>query len=299
MKYMFFKGCVIPVRQPFVESITGRVFSRLGIELLEEPKFTCCPEPVWFKSTNYLVWLSIAARNLCLAEEKGTDILTLCNGCAGTLMEANSVLKKNKEMKEKVNKILGETGHEFKGEIEVKHVLEVLKESEGLIKKAVKMPLRGVRVATFTGCHLLFPSEIMKFDVPEDPIVLDNLTRILGAEPVDYSEKSTCCGGVIAGLELDSSLMVVKAKIESATNADGGADCMVVPCPLCFQQLDSGQLLISRKMADKGFKGLPVLNYIQLLALAMGYSLDDIGYNFHKTKDRGFEEKIKNLAARG
>lgn len=297
MKYMFFRGCVVPIRQPFIEKIVGVVFPQLGIELIEEPRFTCCPEPVWFKSANYLRWLAIAARNLCLAEERETDILTLCNGCVGTLREANTVLKQDEDMREKINKILGETGHEFKGKIEVKHFLEVLKENEESVKKAVKVPLKGIRVATFTGCHLLFPSEMMKFDEPEAPKVLDDLTRILGAESVDYPEKGTCCGGAMAGLELDASLTTVKTKIESAVNADGGVDCMTVPCPMCFQQFDSGQLLIARRKTEAGgeAKTLPILNYVQLLALTMGYSLEDVGYNYHKAKNREFEEKINHL----
>ncbi len=39
-------------------------------------------------------------------------------------------------------------------------------------------------------------------------------------------------------------------------------------------------------------KKLPVINYVQLVGLAFGLSLDDVGYKFHKTRDEGFEKKL-------
>ena len=281
---------MIQIKQPYIEKIARKIFTQLGLELEDLDGFTCCPEPIWFRSVDNLAWTSMAARNLCVAEKRGLNILTLCNACAGVLTETNALLKKDAKMKTKVNEILKETGHEFQGSIEVRHVLDVLDkdiESEK-IRNLVKRELKTLNVATHTGCHLIRPREIMQFDTPEDPKVFDKLVSILGANPVNYTLKTQCCGFSMALSYLEASSAATKDKLISAREA--GADCIVVGCPSCFQQLDTGQLLASRAF-KLNFK-IPVLNYLQLLGLAMGYSLDEVGYNTHKIKDTNFEKNV-------
>lgn len=258
------------------------------MELEDLDGFTCCPDPIWFRSIDNLAWMSVAARNLCVAEEKGLNIFTLCNACAAVLAETNALLKNDAKMQTKVNEILKETGHEFHGSIEVRHVLDVLNKDVGpeKIQSLVKRELKNLNVATHTGCHLLRPHEIMQFDNPEDPKVFDKLVSILGANPVNYTLKTQCCGFSMSLSYLDASSAATKDKLMSAHEA--GADCIAVGCPACFQQLDTGQLLASRAF-NLNFK-IPVLNYLQLLGLAMGYSLDEVGYNTHKIKDTNFEK---------
>jgi heterodisulfide reductase subunit B len=131
----------------------------------------------------------------------------------------------------------------------------------------------------------------MRFDDVEEPRILDELVSLTGAEPLDYQEKRTCCAPGISALSVDDSLAVVKRKVESA----GDADCLVLCCPQCFQQFDVGQMMLARKQGLA--RKLPVINYVQLLGLAFGYSLDDVGYRFHKTRDENFEKKLANAAS--
>ncbi len=281
---------MIPIKQPHIEYLAKKILPQLGLELEDLDGFTCCPDPVWFRSIDNLAWTSVATRNLCVAEKRGLNILTLCNACAGVLTETNALMKKDAKMKTKVNEILKETGHEFQGSIEVRHVLDVLNkdiESEK-IRSLVKRELKTLNVATHTGCHLIRPHEIMQFDNPEDPKVFDKLVSILGANPVNYTLKTQCCGFSMSLSYLDASSAATKDKLMSAREA--GADCIVVGCPACFQQLDTGQLLASRAF-KLNFK-IPVLNYLQLLGLAMGYGLDEVGYNTHKIKDTNFEKNV-------
>ena len=281
---------MIPIKQPHIEHLARKILPQLGLELEDLDGFTCCPDPVWFRSIDNLAWMSVAARNLCVAEERGLNILTLCNACAGVLNETNALLKKDAKIQTKVNEILDEIGHEFHGSIEVRHVLDVLSKDieQEKIQSLVKRELKTLNVATHTGCHLMRPHEIMQFYNPEDPKVFDKLVSILGANPVSYTLKTRCCGFSMSLSYLDASSAATKDKLMSAKEA--GADCIAVSCPACFQQLDTGQLLASRAFG-LNFK-IPVLNYLELLGLAMGYSLDEVGYNTHKIKDANLEKKF-------
>ncbi|KPJ62161.1 MAG: disulfide reductase, partial [Deltaproteobacteria bacterium DG_8] len=89
-QYAFFRGCLIPTKIPHLEAVARKILPELGIELIDIPEFSCCPDPIQFSGVDQATWITIAARNLCLAEEKNLDIITLCNGCVNTLAQANS-----------------------------------------------------------------------------------------------------------------------------------------------------------------------------------------------------------------
>lgn len=293
MKFAFFRGCFIPVRLPHLEYVGRKIFKDLNITLIEVKDFTCCPEPVGFGINEKLTALSIAARNLCVAEEAGYDIITLCNGCLYTLKQANLKLKKNEELRDKINGILSNIGYQFKGIITVKHFLEVLNQDIGIdkLKEYVKIPLTGLTVASHTGCHIISPSEIMSFDDPYDPIILDDMVSALGATPADYDLKTLCCGWTLSNYgDRASANHLIGEKLRDMK--DAGADCITVVCPQCFHQFDMGQLLASRKI-KLDFR-LPVLFYLQLLGLAMGYNLKEIQYPSHRIRDANFENRVSS-----
>ncbi len=84
----FFRGCMIPTKQPHVEYVARLVLPCLGVQLVDVDGFTCCPDPVGVGAADPFTWVTIAARNISLAEERNLDMLTLCNGCAYTLRHA-------------------------------------------------------------------------------------------------------------------------------------------------------------------------------------------------------------------
>jgi len=295
MRFSFFKGCFIPVRLPHLELVAKRVLEDFGVELHPVEGFSCCPEPVGFL-TNKLAGLAISARNIALAEEAGHDVVTLCNGCTYSLRQANLDLKRSPELREKVNEVLAETGHQFKGTVEVKHFAQVLVEDVGLdkIEDRVEKPLSGVRVACHTGCHILSPPEAMGFDDPLDPVVLERMVAALGAEPVDYEMKTMCCGWTLTNYgEKEAANRLVGTKLNMMHEAS--VDCLTVICPQCFYQYDTGQMLAAREL--KLDYRLPVLFYLQLLALATGYGVDDVHLSQHRVKDPSFEERLRRLTA--
>ncbi len=291
-EYAFFKGCFAPVRLPQLEKATYKVFEKLGISLVDLDDFTCCPEPVGVGIADKLSWLAIAARNLAVAEEKNLDVLTICNGCTYTLRHTTHALNNDPALLEKVNGIISETGHTYKKTVKVRHFLEVLRDDVGIekLKDSVKRPLTGLTVASHTGCHILSPKEIMEFDDPFDPTVLDDFVRALGATPADYDMKTMCCGWTLMTYGTrEGSYKLLNDKLGNMKQAK--ADCVTVVCPQCFYQFDMGQWIASRK--DIPQYNLPVMFYLQLLDLAMGSNLYDVGYPLHKVQNTSFAAKIK------
>lgn len=285
-RFAFFRGCMIPIKLPHLEYIARLVLPYFGAQLVDVSNFTCCPDPVGIGAVDPLTWTTVGARNVSLAEEQGLDILTLCNGCAYTLRHAVHDLAESSALRDRVNNILAEAGHAYQGRSQVKHFLPWLAQDVGLeaIRSLVQRPLTGLRVATHTGCHLLSPYYLHGFDDSEEPVVFDQLVEALGATAVDYATKTACCGiGFAVSGQSSPSDAVLKSKLTDIHEAE--ADCIAVGCPFCFQQFDMGQLVAARKFS-LGF-ALPVLNYLQLLGLALGLDVDEMQISAHKVKAAG------------
>jgi len=223
---------------------------------------------------NHDLMLTMAARNLCLAEQQNLDIMTLCPGCAGTLRKVNRTLKEDKKMREEVNGYLKEIGMGFKGTIAVKHLIQVLAEDVGFekIKGAIQKPLNQLRVAEHNGCHVLRPAKYIGFDDPENPIILKNLIELTGAKCLDYMDETECCGAPIVGTNDKIPLQLARDKLNHIKAV--GVQAMVTICPFCHMMFDLNQPRIERAFNETF--GIPVLHYPQLLGLAMGMSPSEL-----------------------
>ncbi|MBN1802075.1 MAG: CoB--CoM heterodisulfide reductase subunit B [Candidatus Lokiarchaeota archaeon] len=285
VKYLFFKGCTIPAKLPNIEELALKLLPKMGVEIEEIDTFSCCPDPIQLQGANQYFWLATAARNIAIAEEKGLNIMTLCNGCLNSLAIVNHKLKNNPELKAAVNNVLKEIGKEFKGTIEIKHLLQVLKDDIGLdkIKNLVTNPLTGVKIASHPGCHILCPEDIIGFDDPTDPINFDKLVEALGATSIDYIGKANCCGVSLslAG-DKEASNKAIRDKLVNVKEA--GAQVLTTGCPFCFTQFDMGQITASRTYPELKEEKIPVLYAIELIGLALGLSQEDVGYKTHKIK---------------
>ena len=272
LKYLLFLGCVIPYRISSYEISTRKVLDKLGIELVEMPEFNCCGFPL--DPVNHEMMLTLAARNLCLAEQQNLNIMTLCNGCFGILNHVNKELKEDKKLKEKVNGYLKEIGMEFEGTITVKHLIHVLAQDIGFekIKETVQKPLTQLRVAQHTGCHVVRPGKVVGFDDPENPTTLKNLIKVTGAKCLDYMDEMECCGAPIIGVNAEIPLQLAREKLDHIRAV--GAQALITVCPFCHMMYDLNQSRIERTFNEK-FR-IPVLHYPQLLGLAMDISPDEL-----------------------
>ncbi len=288
-EYKMFQGCVIGNRIPFIEAASRKVFDKLGIETSDAP-FSCCPDPTGVKCFDNDAWLTIGARNLCIAEAEGKNIVSLCNGCANTLRGVKHQLKHDSLKKAKVNSELSKIGKEFKGSIDVKHFVDILKDEIGTdrIRGAITKPLSGLKVACHPGCHYMRPAEWMESDDPLRPKNLQELVAASGATVVDYEELALCCGSAVTSAYEEHGMANLKKKMDSIKNT--GADVIIVNCPSCFQQFDTRQRDLTKQFETE--YGIPVLYLTELYALAMGFSPDELGLKFHRTRLNNVLEKL-------
>ncbi|WNY24615.1 CoB--CoM heterodisulfide reductase subunit B [Methanolapillus millepedarum] len=292
-----FLGCVAPNRYPGIELASRRVMKELGVDLQELKGASCCPAPGVFKSFDKTTWLTLASRNIVLSEQMGMDLLTVCNGCFGSLGEANHTLKHDPDHKKEVNDKLSEIGMSYQGSIEVRHIMEFLAKDVGAdaIKEKVTVPLEGIKVAVHYGCHLIRPSKEKEgLGSAENPRFFDDLVNATGAKSVDYEDKLLCCGagGGARSAFLDTTLKMTEKKLDILKREE--YDCIVDACPFCHLQFDSGQVQL-KKTTGKDYN-IPVLHYAQLLGLAFGHTPQELGIQMNMTCNPAFEQKILALS---
>ena len=275
-KYAFFLGCIAPLRYPGIEKSTREVCKALDIELVDLKDASCCPAPGVIRSFNKKTWLAAAARNLALAEKEGLEIVTICNGCYGSLFDAAHELAHDADLLAEVNVILGEIGMKYNGTTKVHHFADVLYKEVGVekIKEKVVKPL-DYPVAAFYGCHFLKPSNIKNVDDPEDPKILDELIEATGAKSMPRKQKVLCCGagGGLKAAFGDVAKKFTQTNLENIT--ESGAKYIIDVCPFCHLQFDGVQ-------KELGY-AIPVLHLSQLLGLAMGMDEKELALSTHIT----------------
>ncbi len=289
-----FLGCLIPNRYPGIEMATRLCLAKLDVDFVDMEGASCCPAPGVFRSFDEATWLALASRNIVLSEKMQRDILTICNGCFGSLADANHKLKTETELKAETNAHLSRIGKEFRGNIDVRHIMEYLSKDVGIdkVKETIEKPL-DLRVAVHYGCHLLKPSRDRGLGNFEKARFFDELVEAVGAKSIDYTDKTECCGaggGMRSALK-DDSLKMVNHKLSKIEEAN--VDCIVNACPFCHMQLDAGQEEIKESVGTE--YNIPVLHYTQLLGLALGFPPEMLGISMNATNNNEFIEKLKML----
>jgi len=282
-KYALFLGCTVPVRAQHYELATRNVAKELGIEFIDLKEGSCCGFPL--KALDSETSLLMAARNVGLASNLGLDVVTLCNSCTAMLSDAQSKLKE-----EKFRRKFTELGFTYPNEIKVRHFVRMLYEDIGIenIKKAIKRPLKNLRILSHYGCHYLRPSYLHSFDNVENPHSLDELVGLTGAIPVDYQEKKLCCGGSVLGVDEELAVKMANQKLAVAKN--NNADAMISICPFCTVMYEDNQRKVEAKFNT--VFNLPVLYYPQLLGLGLGLAPDACGLKFNRIKPDGIISKL-------
>jgi len=287
--YVYFPGCSLKENSKHYEESILPVFKEMGLPLEELTDWNCCGATAYF-SVDDTMAAAICGRNLSLAEKQGKDIVAPCAGCYLTLKKSNNYLISGQQRAPQILNNLKQAGCEYRGGVKVKHPLEVLIKDIGLeaIRKKVRHKLTGLRVACYYGCQLVRP--FTDFDDPDYPTSLDTLMEAIGAEPVDYSGKTRCCGGLLTGTIENVGLRLNYLLLKEAKRK--GADVMVTICPLCLFNLELLQDKIVKTFKDD--VKMPIFFFSQLLGLALGLSQDDLGFSRSVIPLKAFWEKIRN-----
>jgi succinate dehydrogenase / fumarate reductase cytochrome b subunit len=293
MKLAYYPGCVAQESGRELDMATRWVAPKLGLELAEFPKFSCCGSG-FVDEANLVLNVALNARNLSLAEAAGLDLLTICSTCQGMLALANRTLATRPEIRAKVDAALEPLGIRYRGTTKVKHLLQVLVDDIGVgeIAARVRRPLAGLKVGAFYGCHLLRPKDTLGWQDPEDPRGFEDLIRALGATPVLYRGRVMCCGFPILFVKEPTANRIAGRQVEDA--AAHGADAMATPCPLCHISLDTYQPRAAKEV-DRPLK-MPIFHLPQLLGLAFGASPEELGLARHMVPVESALEKIGSVA---
>ncbi|MCS7253183.1 MAG: CoB--CoM heterodisulfide reductase iron-sulfur subunit B family protein [Armatimonadota bacterium] len=281
LKFAYYPGCSLSGTAVEYGMSTKALCNLLEIELEEIPDWICCgATPAHAIRT--LFPIALGARNLALAAKLKMPILTVCAACFNRLKFAAHELKHNSAVREKISQLpelLDGCKVEQLGDINVLHLLSVLHDIYGVerIKGMVKHSLSGLKVACYYGCLLVRPPKVMQFDDPENPQLMDRLIEAIGAETVDWAYKVECCG---ASLALSRSELVAERVHLILSDAKArGAQVICVACPLCHVNLDVYQVDADAKAGQK--HDMPIVYFTQLIALALGASVGEVGLNKH------------------
>ncbi|HTU01787.1 MAG TPA: heterodisulfide reductase-related iron-sulfur binding cluster [Candidatus Sulfotelmatobacter sp.] len=272
-KQALFLGCVIPLRFPGIEVAARRVFTALGVDCVDLDGYTCCPEPVVLGLADPALTTALSARNLGLAERAGADLVAMCNGCYETLAEVDGALRQDPGLRARTCELLAAAGSRYESGIAIRHFIEFLHEQVGIerIRAAVKRPV-DVAVAVHYGCHLM--REPGGGEPFRKPGMMRALVEAVGARVVDYGLERLCCGFPIA--QFDKRASVEERLLPKlAAVAKTSAEALVFCCPACLTQFESGQASAGEK-ADGPY---PCLHLLELLALALGVSPAELGFD--------------------
>lgn len=278
MKISYYPGCTLKSSAKNFEDSALCALEKLGLEVDELGRWNCCGT-VFSLAADDLIHHVAPVRNLILSKEaKAEAMMTLCAMCYNTLKRTNERVKKSPDDRETINRFMDAEGLAYNGDVKVLHLLELLRDEikfENVAKKVVK-PLAGLKVASYYGCLLVRPKDIGLDDV-ENPQVLENLTRALGATAVDFPHKTECCASYQT---VDNPGVVAERSFQILTSArNAGAEVVSVSCPLCAFNLDNRQAQVVERHPD--FKKIPVVYFTQLLGMALGCPEEALRFDLH------------------
>lgn len=278
MKISYYPGCTLKNHAKNFEDSALASLKVLGVEVEEIPKWNCCGT-VYSLTNDDTIHHIAPIRNLIRVKEANNNkVMTLCAMCFNTLKRSNERVKNNPEELDTINQIMSLEKNKYEGDVEVLHLLELQRDVikfENITEKVTK-PLKGLKIANYYGCLLLRPKEIGIDDL-ENPTILEDLVKSLGAEPVDFPYKTECCGAYQTvnrpDLIAERTYQIVKSALAN------GADILSVSCPLCAFNLDNRQKETLKEYPD--FQPLPVLYFTQIMALALGCDNKDLRLDLH------------------
>jgi len=292
MKVHYYPGCTLKDKTKALDLSTREAMALLGIELVEPEGWTCCGAE-YPLTEEKIGTLAAPIRVLRQVRDEGGDVVvTTCSFCYAVLKRANGAVRNDPLKRKRFNAYLRDdikidrwtkaktTGFdEYKGEVEVLHLLEFLRDRVGfpVLKSKLGRDLSGLAVAPYYGCRLLRPKEELAMDEPDNPKIFEDFLTAIGCQAVDYPFKQECCGSYLSVSLPDAATEASYRVLRSAKMA--GAAAVAVTCPLCFYNMDKRQDKIKEAYLD--FPGIPVVFFTQVMAWALGVDKALLGLGEH------------------
>jgi heterodisulfide reductase subunit B len=273
----YYPGCSLHSSAKEFNDSTEAVCEALDLRLIEPDGWMCCGSSAAHRADHDAA-LRLPMENLALIEQSGFSEVTMpCAACFNRHKVAQFEIRRDGQAKEAVDK---EIGYEYQDTVEVTTLTQALLRHVGVDEVAarVKKPLEGLKVVCYYGCLLTRPPEVTGAGHPENPTDMDELVAALGAEVVDWSYKTVCCGAAHSLTRPDIVVKLSGGILDHARQA--GADAVVVACPLCHMNLDTRQFQMDLEAP------LPVLFFTQLMAVALGLPEKDAALNKNLTDPR-------------
>jgi heterodisulfide reductase subunit B len=266
----YYPGCSLHSTAREYDRSSRAVCEMLDLKLVEPHGWVCCGSSAAHRSDPEAA-VDLPLKNLALIEQSGFKEVTMpCAACFQRHKSAQHEIRQDENQRQRANEMLG---YEYQDTVQVSNLSQAILHHVGVQKVAekVRKPLKGLRVVCYYGCLLTRPPEVTEAEHPENPTDLDELMQALGAEVLDWSYKTTCCGAAHSLTRPDIVLKLSSNLIQHARQA--GADLMAVACPLCHTNLDARQFQMGLEEA------MPVFYFTQLMALALGASEKTAGLN--------------------
>lgn len=275
MEIGYFPGCSLhSTAQEFDMSVKA-VCDILDVHLKEIPDWNCCGASAAHETSEEL-GLALPYLDLIKAESaRFKMVLSPCPSCFSNLSRTHEKLVDDKALRDRLKDVTD--GKVYEGTISNKHVLDFFMDEVGIdtIREKVKKPLEGLKVACYYGCLTRLPGVSM--DSIEHPMMMDQIIEALGAEVVDWSHKTECCGASLSITKTDIALRLGREILDAAHRS--GAECISVVCPLCQSNLDVRQAGIN-SMYKTSFS-IPVVYLTQLMGVAFGAPASQLGFDKH------------------
>lgn len=257
MTYSYFPGCTLKTKAKDLDLYARKSAEALGVTLEEIPDWQCCGAVYPMASDEIATKLS-SVRALDYSKKHNQPLVTVCSACHHVIKRVNGDMQNKEDIRTRVNNYLG-LEEPYGGEAEVIHYLEMLRDKIGFdeIKKKVVNPLKDKKIAAYYGCMLLRPSKEMNFDDPENPTIMEDFIKAIGAQPVVYAFRNECCGGYVTIEDKPMASKMAQRVVDSAKAM--GAEEIITACPLCLYNLK-----------ENSDGSLPIHYFTELLAQALG-----------------------------
>lgn len=271
--FALFPGCSFESTAAEYGLSTMVVARHMGLKF-EAPKGWVCCGTTPAHSTSHKMATVMPLRSVALAETQGYTRMTVpCTGCYIRFISAIYDVQQDPALADEVAEELD--GYRYTGKLKVDHLLNTFTKDIGYdaIESHVVKPLEGLKVVCYYGCVITRPPAITGAEHYEYPMNMDYLIRRLGAETLDWSYKTECCGVSLAFSELDIMLKLSQKILQNAK--DVGAEAIVVACPLCQANLDGRQSQMEARAGEK--YNLPIIYFTELMGLAYGLNPRALG----------------------